>query len=351
MIDYLIVGLGLAGLSFCEQLEQTGKSYRVIADGRTGASSVAGGLYNPIVLKRFNPVWRAQEQMEGVRPFYARLSTKLGVDYDIQVPVLRLFSNIEEQNSWFQAADRPVLSRFLSTEVVRNSNASINAPFDYGLVKHTGRVETAGLVRDYQALLKVKGKLERQPFQHQNLEHLHNGFTYEGIQARKVVFAEGFGLKNNPYFNYLPLQGTKGELLTIASPDLREDRIVKSAVFIIPLGESLYRVGATYAWDDTTTAVTAAAREELVAKLRQFVKCDFEVIDQVAGIRPTVSDRRPLVGEHPKHKGMYVLNGLGSRGVMIAPYVSKMLYAWIEKGQPLPHEMDISRFKTRYGEH
>ena len=55
-------------------------------------------------------------------------------------------------------------------------------------------------------------------------------------------------------------------------------------------------------------------------------------------------DRRPLVGQHPNHKNMYVLNGLGTRGVLVAPSMAKALYNSIEKNTSLSKEIDINRF-------
>ena len=72
--------------------------------------------------------------------------------------------------------------------------------------------------------------------------------------------------------------------------------------------------------------------------------CNYKIIEQVAGMRPTVTDRRPLVGQHPKYKNLYVLYGLGTRGVMIAPYVANQLYKYIENGTPIDQEVSISRF-------
>ena len=64
----------------------------------------------------------------------------------------------------------------------------------------------------------------------------------------------------------------------------------------------------------------------------------------MAGIRPTVKDRRPLVGRHSAHKNVYILNGLGTRGVMIAPYVASELFQFIENNKALDSEIDIKRF-------
>ena len=69
-------------------------------------------------------------------------------------------------------------------------------------------------------------------------------------------------------------------------------------------------------------------------------------MNHVAGIRPTVKDRRPLVGQHEKYSNLYILNGLGTRGVMIAPYVAEKLFNFIEKGEDLDKEIDVNRFKS-----
>ncbi len=349
MIDYLVVGLGLAGISFCETLEEQGRSFKVIDNDSQQASIVAGGLYNPVILKRFTLAWKAHEQLNGVLPFYSKLEAKLGITLDHKLRVLRRFASIEEQNGWFEASDKATLSSLMAATLIPNTNKAIDAPYGYGEVLGTGRIDTRLLQEAYHTYLRHKNLLIRDTFQYDTLQVKENEISYKGILARRLVFATGFGLQQNPFFNYLPLNGTKGELLTIEAPALKETNVIKSSVFIIPLEKDRYRIGATYKWQDKTNEPTAAAREELETKLKSFLKCDYEVIHHVAGIRPTVADRRPLVGQHPLHRSLYVLNGFGSRGVMIAPYASMTLYNFIENGVELDPEMDISRFGKRYG--
>ncbi|WP_350290020.1 FAD-binding oxidoreductase [uncultured Croceitalea sp.] len=349
MLDYLVVGLGLAGISFCEQLEANHKSFKVISDNSQQASLVAGGLYNPIILKRFTMAWNAKEQLDLAIPFYQALEEKLKVQLDFKIPVLRRFASIAEQNSWFEATDKPGLNYFLTPEVIQNKNPNLDASFGYGQVKYTGRIDTKTLLKTYALYLnKDSEQLVHETFDFDSLQTFGDKVVYKGFTAKQIVFSEGFGLKNNPYFKYLPLNGTKGELLTIKAPLLKEESVIKSSVFIIPLGEDLYRIGATYKWKDKTNTPTEASKIELLEKLRTFLKCDFEIVKHVAGVRPTVADRRPLVGVHPKHENIFVLNGFGSRGVMIGPYASKQLFQFIEDGKSLDKEMDISRFTKKY---
>ncbi|UOB18687.1 NAD(P)/FAD-dependent oxidoreductase [Abyssalbus ytuae] len=347
MVDYIIVGLGLAGISFCEVLEQKNKSFIVFDDESQHSSTISGGLYNPVILKRFTGVWKAEEQLELIKPFYNKIENKIGEEVNYKVSVLRRLASVEEQNAWFEAADKPKLQPFISTKLVKNQNEYIDAGYNYGEVLKTGRVNTKNLQKLYRQYLINQGKFLAESFNYSSVTHYPDYVTYKSYKAKKIVFAEGYGIKNNPFFNYLPLNGTKGELLTIYAPALKINFVLKSSVFIMPVGNDFYRIGATYNWKDKTNIPTPEAREELLTKLNTFLRCDYEITDHVAAIRPTVVDRRPIVGMHPQHKNLYILNGLGSRGVMIGPFVANNLYSHIEKGIPLDKEMDIKRFDRK----
>lgn len=348
MLDYLIVGLGIAGTSFCETLEKNGKTFKVISDDSQTSSHVAAGMYNPVILKRFTLVWKALEQMRMVDPFYSDLEKKLKVKLDYELPILRRFASVEEQNLWFEASDKNGLQQFLSPEILPNKNPKIEAPFGYGKVLNSGRIDTNKLLRYYGQYLKENNLLENETFEYDSLDISNSSIGYKSTEAKRIVFAEGFGLNHNPYFNYLPLTGTKGELLTIKAPKLKETEVIKSSVFLIPIGNNLYRVGATYKWKDKTNLPTDNAKIEILEKLDTFLNCDYEVVDHVAGIRPTVTDRRPLAGRHPIRQNLYVLNGFGSRGIMVGPYASQQLFELIEYQNPIDQEMDIERFRIKH---
>lgn len=343
-VDYIVVGSGLAGIAFSEQLRKHNKNFIVFDNQSQQSSSVAAGLYNPIVLKRFTTVWNAKSQLGLALPKYKVLEELLQIKLDYKLPVYRKFTSIEEQNDWFAASDQPVLSDFLSTKLIKNQNPYINAEFGFGEVMHSGRINTSQLIPAYRAFLDKENRLYKEEFHHNQLERLPNKLKYKNITSKYIVFAEGFGLKNNPFFIDLPLNGTKGEMLTIKSPELKMDFILKSSIFIVPLGDDLYWIGATYEWEDKTHATTQKAKHELIDKLKKIINCDFEVVNHVAGIRPTTKDRRPLIGAHAEYNNMFVLNGLGTRGVIIAPSVAQQLFQHIEHGLCLDKDIDIARF-------
>ncbi|MBQ0768597.1 MAG: FAD-binding oxidoreductase [Bizionia sp.] len=343
-VDYIIVGCGLAGISFCEQLIANNKSFVVINNHSQQASLVAGGVYNPVVLKRFSVVWKSVEQLAVALPMYTTIEERLDIKLDYKVPVYRRFTSLEEQNDWYTASENSELSRFMSTTLQKNSNASVNADFGFGEVLETGRIDTNVLIDTYLQQLKDNSQLLEETFNFDALSIQPSAVNYKNITAKHIVFAEGYGVVNNMFFPRVSLKAAKGEMLTIHAPDLKIDYILKASVFIIPKGNDLYNVGSTYNWTDKTNAATDTAKEQLLDKLKPLINCSFTVVDQSAGIRPTVSNRRPIIGSHPEYKNIHIINGLGTRGVLIGPYVAEILYNAIENNGTIAEEIDYSRF-------
>jgi len=343
-IDYIVVGCGLAGIAFSEVLLKHQKSFVVLENGSQRSSTVAAGMYNPVVLKRFTPVWKAAEQLALAIPLYKNIEERLQVKLDYKFRLLRRFASIEEQNKWFDAADNPKLAPYLNLDLIQFKHPLIDAPYGYGVVNEAGRIHTELLVKAYQNDLEQKEVLFRDPLDYLAVHQTDNGVVYKDLRAKHLVFAEGFGIKQNPFFKNLPLNGTKGEVLTVKITGLALNEPIKSSVFIIPLGQDLYRVGATYSHKDKSNHPTPEGKEELLDKVKTFIKAPIEIVDHKAGVRPTVKDRRPLVGAHPELENLYLLNGLGSRGVMTAPYVADQLFKCIEFGKSLDSDIDLRRF-------
>ncbi|MDT7832477.1 FAD-binding oxidoreductase [Flavobacteriaceae bacterium S356] len=344
-VDYIIVGLGLAGIAFAEQLSKNGKTFIVYEDDSQTSSLVAGGVYNPVILKRFTPVWNAEAQLQLALPFYKSLEEKLHVQIDRKFKTKKAFKSIEDQNNWFAASDKPGLSQYMNAKISKGTIPGIVGSFGFGEVLETGRIDTHTLVTAYRKYLEEADQIRYQRFQYDKISNTDDGVEYGDAIAYHIVFTEGYGIVHNPYFNYLPLNEAKGELITIHAPELKIDFLLKSTLFVLPLGDDHYKVGATFNWKDKTGVPSEEGKIELIEKLKNVITVPYTIIDQTAGIRPTVKDRRPMIGIHPKNARIAVLNGLGTRGVMIAPTVAANLYAHIEHKQPLDLEIDIKRFE------
>jgi glycine/D-amino acid oxidase-like deaminating enzyme len=349
-VDYIIVGLGIAGISFCEQLEKHHKSYLVIDSGVNAATKISGGVFNPVVLKRFTIAWKAREEMAKSLLFYKELSNKLNTAILHETSVLRILNSVEEQNDWGVASDRIELSPYLDSEILKNNNPNIKAPFGFGKVKVAGRIFPSVLLESYRNYLQKRNVLISEIFEYERLSEEKNKVYYKDIVAGKIIFSEGIGGLKNPYFPKGPFVGgkeyfipNKGEYVIVKAPELKLDTLLKGPVYVMPWGKDLYKVGASYKREDSSVEITEESKEIVLKKLRKMIVCDFEVVSQEAGIRPTTKDRRPFLGSLTNSPNKVFFNGLGTHGIMNAPFLAEILYNHLESEQDLPEEMDIKR--------
>jgi glycine/D-amino acid oxidase-like deaminating enzyme len=113
---------------------------------------------------------------------------------------------------------------------------------------------------------------------------------------------------------------------------------------ITPWQDELFWVGSSYDRDYHDEQPTAAFRRMMTEWLRGFLKIPFEVKDHLASIRPTTVERRPFAGMHPVHRNLGILNGMGTKGVSIAPYLAKQLAEHLLDGKEIMKEADIRQY-------
>jgi len=70
----------------------------------------------------------------------------------------------------------------------------------------------------------------------------------------------------------------------------------------------------------------------------------FEEVHFEAAFRPTVKDRRPLLGAGATHPNVFNFNGLGTKGVSLAAWFSKHLLEHIKDQKELMKEVDVKRY-------
>lgn len=345
MYDYIIVGAGLAGIAFAHIAISNNKKVLVFDNPKLKSSSeVAAGVYNPIIFKRYTLTNHAVAQLELLHKFYTDLESLLQQKILFKLDSLKKFNSIEDQNLFLEKSDRTLFTDFLKG-VFQNNNKSVIAPFGFGLVEKTGYLDVKKIIVSYQKYLQDNQSFKDVFFDYSKLKIIDHKFCYEEYMASKIVFCEGYGLKQNPFFEKMPIEGVKGELLEIYSEALNLKEQIKASVFILPTKVNHYLVGATYDWEDKSDIPTIRGRQFLENELQKHINCEYKVVNHFAGIRPTVKDRMPLLGRHSEHSDMYILNGMGTRGVMNSPYYAQMLYDFIILDKPLDKKVDIERFR------
>ncbi len=292
--------------------------------------------------------WKADLVFPYLLDFYLELESLLGAKIIHHVGIYHPFKSLREQNDWESrmGADQ---SDVFGCTVVRTSQYPQFELDPHGgtVIPLSGFVDLPRLMLGFRDFLRSRKLIVEEKLDPNRLELENGRAIYQGISARKILFCDGIESAGGELFNWLPLHPVKGEILTIHS-DAGLDRIINRGVFILPQGNDKYKIGATYNWEDTSYNTTDSARLELILRLNQLAELRYEVVDQVAGIRPTSRDRRPFIGIHPEFEQIGVFNGLGTKGVSLAPYFSDHFIDSLEQGSELDAEVNISRYFSLY---
>lgn len=321
-VDFIIAGQGLAGTLLAHFLEQEGCQTVIIDNGhRTCASKVAAGLINPVTGRRLVKSWMIDELLPFARQTYREIEQQLGIICYHERPILRALFNHREENDWLARTADPSYGAYLGEpqnmeKILRDTEPA----FAYGELKQTGQVDLSLLLDSYAAHWQAKGKYLHQEVIYSELIITPEDVTYAGFTAPQLVFCEGAGALQNPFFRNLPFSGAKGEVLIVHIPKIDWQQILKHRVFIAPLGDDLYWVGATYNWKYANDQPTAEGATYLQERLADILRVPYTVVDRRAGIRPTVKDRRPLIGIHPEIPALAIFNGLGTKGASLGPF-------------------------------
>jgi len=348
-VDYIIVGLGLAGACLAMQLRKRGNKIMVYdLPQQNRASSVAAGLFNPITGKRIVKTWKADELFSYLTEFYTELENKLGVKFFYSAPLYTPFRSIEEQNEWMGKSVDPAFADYiLEIRTEPTFGDQVNDPLGGILLSMCGYVKTNTLIEAVRKLLIEEESYREENFVENKLINSENGVDYNSLLAGKIILCTGIHLQASKIFNDLPLKALKGEVITIKT-ETRMNRIYNRGVYIIESAELEYKVGATYDLTDTGEYVTEKGKNELVQRASDLLSVPFEVTHQDWGIRPSTIDRRPLIGEHPTLKNILIFNGLGTKGVSLAPYFSDQLAKYLSGEGDLDKEANINRVKSLY---
>jgi len=346
--DSIIVGWGLAGVVLAWQLYFSNKKFKVFDNEDQNSSKVAAGIVNPIVFKRMTKSWRSNELLPYSFDFYTKIQDLTGKEFLQPKSIYKIINSLEEENNWSVKMGDDNFEEQISFVDKNEIIPHINAPYGFGKVKTYGNIDTELFISSSKEFFKKK-----------EIEFFNEKFEYDKINLEEksyrnfiyfseIFFCEGVGIKENPFFNYIPFKPTHGEILTIESDDLKIKNIINKNIFILPIKDNIFKVGATYNWELEENITTESGKNELIEQLNNFSDFTYKIIAHQAGIRPTVSDRRPVLGSHHQHSFLYIFNGLGTKGVMIAPFVSELLLNHVYLKKEIEKEIHVNRFYKKH---
>ncbi len=351
--DYLIVGQGLAGSILAYTLDQRGYEVHIInSSQRSCSSKVAGGMFNPVAGHKLLPAWQADKIFPFTIDFYTKLQLRFKTQLLHLSNVYRPYRTVEEREFYKNRVSEESRKKYL----VEEPNHKKYEPF---IENSLGGLEIkpCGWVNCFEVLEKIKDYFMKksQYFEYEfdiktvNISSLK--IKYRNINYKKILFCEGTHGTENPFFNWLPFNPAKGQILTAQISDYTLSEIVNQGVWVLPLDQQgLCKIGSTYSWDKLDNEPTQEAREFLENKVKNFLKKPFTVQKHEAGVRPSTEDRRPFVGLHPAFETIGIFNGLGTKGVSLAPFCADQFADFLEFEKQLNPEMNISRYYSLYFE-
>ena len=311
----------------------------------SSSSRIAAGVYNPFNFRQMMNNWRAVEMINAAKDLYRYAEKISNQKIFTERKILKVFTSIDERKLWERAceekegllADEKILENHLGEFVI--------SPYGIGVVNNGGSIDTGMLIYVVGGKLKEQNSFSEEYFDPEKLEINSDGIIYDNkISAKHIIFCEGHLATYNPWFKFLPIKPAKGQLLHIYIPGLQLHDVINRGAYLLPLGNELFVLGSTFDNDVVDEISTKVAEEDLLSRLEKFIKVPVKVVSRYAGIRPAVQDRRPIIGKHPDFPQLSIINGMGSKAVLLSPWLAKKLAEHIERMEEIPREVNANRF-------
>ena len=347
--DFIIVGQGIAGSVLSWRLIEKNIKFLVINDSnKISSSNSALGLYNPITGKKFVETWNSNEIINDTENFYTSIEKKLNKKFLYKKNIYRPFSSKKDSNDWELKRQSKTYKKYIE---------NLNYKSKYKFLKDS----KGGVSTNSSGYLDVKKFLflTKKYLQDNNI-YIENNIESKKIKSKKnhieiinkktkyLILCRGFHENESDFFSWLPFNLVKGENINIKIPH-EIDEIIQKSILIIPNKKNnKYSVGSTYDWKSLNNKVSEKGIKKLKQKIENILKCEYKIIEKQAGIRPATKDRRPFVGFHPNDNKIGIINGLGSKGISLAPYCTKILIENIQNKKNINREINIKRYISLY---
>ena len=344
-VDVLIVGQGICGTMLSWFLHKEGKSFLVIDEAaENSASKAAAGVINPVTGRRYVTAWMAEEMIRFAKQSYQELGAHLELTLLHPKTIIDFFPTPQMRNTFVEriTENDTYLHSFPDQNLF---NPFFQYDFGCGEIRPAYTVQLQQLLPAWRSKLAVWNVLREEKFLPQNLRVIESGVMYDGVTAQKIILCDGAFGAGEPWFSLLPFSANKGEAIILECRELGTDHIFKKGMMLVPLHHNnLFWLGSNYQWtfDDETPSETFYQKSSDL--LKHWLKLPFKIVAHQAAVRPATLERRPFVGFHPQVPAIGILNGMGTKGVSLAPFFAHQLVQHLVYGFPITPEADVHRF-------
>lgn len=346
-IDFLIIGQGLAGSLLAWELMQRDCTIMIVDNAKVNASQIAAGLINPITGMRFVKSAQVETFLPIAKNYYAHLSKAFHKTFYVEKPMLRIFRNHEELKSCEKRLTQQDYQAYLDKGIEpAHPTGLVASPYGYIEQKQTGYLATQPLLSHLEDYFISRSCYQKIDFPYQEIQ-LSPRLRWRDIRPKKIIFCEGYLAKVNPWFSWLPMQGVKGEILTLGHQIDLPNKILNNGHWLIPFDKQNIRMGTSFERNWQSTETSESVRQILFEACKALLpSVEFDLIKQEAGIRPCTPDRHPFIGYHPKYPQLVIFNGFGAKGSLQIPWYAQHFVESLLNHTPLLDSANIIRYET-----
>ena len=336
-----VLGQGLAGTLVSMHLRENGLRHVIVDRGHASASSrAAAGIVNPVTGRRFVLVPGYADYVANF-DIYRRLEALLGVAVLAELTIYRDLDTVKDRNQWDMRREQTAYAPYLGAPVRAGDVGLPNVNLAQWLGPTTGawRVDLSALIKAYRELAVREGGLVEAEVPPQLVRKGTGTFEIAGSDYGVVVDCRGAGAARTNEWRAHPWRLSKGQAIRLSSDTWPRNSATKLAGdFLAPLGAGDVWYGGTSTDHYDSAAEDAEVRERLVRDASRALgrNLNGSDVESCCAIRPTLYDRRLIVGEHGRLSAhsdadedaipnLYACNGFGTKGALVGPSASAEL--------------------------
>lgn len=358
--DAIILGAGLSGLSIADSLMELGYQCAIIDSHfpGSGASGAPMMLANPATGRRAKRMWRAEDCLESLLKYLAKIEKKTGRRCYRPNGVVRPALSAEIAEDFNRSPDK---YEWLPGWIEWIDPGKFSEEFPYfdtdfgGLyipkgITLKGDIYCESMVQylESEGCFTLFGA-KPEVIQNGNQWIIHIEGDIQLITST-VIDATGNQQTVNEHWSFIPLHPIKGQTATLhfnENLNLKHSISSLGYIAVMPENPNQITVGSTYEHKFNNLKPDSKGLSYLQGKLEKTLPgfwARSESVEQWASVRVSVQDKMPVIGEHPEHKGLYFIGAMGSKGLMMSRYVADILAQKICNGTSLEPSLSLERF-------